>query len=65
MQIPKDKILEVLREMGDEQKASQADQALPDPVDTERDHGTLEKLGVDATALFQKFSGAGIPHLSE
>jgi hypothetical protein len=65
MQIPKDKILEVLRQSGDDQKASQADEALPDPVDTERDHGTLEKLGVDATELFQKFSGAGIPHLSE
>ena len=65
MQIPKDKILEVLREMGDDQQASQADRALPDPVDTERDHGALEKLGVDATELFRKFSGAGIPHLPD
>jgi hypothetical protein len=65
MQIPKDKILDLLRESGDEQTAGQADRALPDPVDTERDRGTLEKLGLDATELFEKFSGAGIPHLSE
>jgi hypothetical protein len=34
MQIPKDKILDMLRESGDDQKASQADRELPDPVDT-------------------------------
>jgi hypothetical protein len=60
MQIPKDKILEMLRERGDDQKAGQADQDLPDPVDTDRDQGTLEKLGIDPKELLGKLGG-GVP----
>jgi hypothetical protein len=36
MQIPKDKILDMLREQGDTAKADQADQELPDQVETDQ-----------------------------
>lgn len=62
MQIPKDKILEMLRERGDDQKAGQAEQELPDQVDTERDKGTLDKLGLDPKDLLGKLGG-GMPGL--
>jgi hypothetical protein len=64
MQITKDKILEMLRESGDEAKAGQADRALPDEVDTERDAAALENLGLDPKEVHQKLTGEGIPRLS-
>jgi hypothetical protein len=57
MQIPKDKILELLRGRGDDDKADQADRELPDPVDTERDKGVLEKIGIDPQELLGKLGG--------
>jgi hypothetical protein len=51
MEIPKDKILELLRQRGEHDKAGQAEQELPDQVDTERDAGLLDKLGVDPKDL--------------
>ena len=51
MEIPKDKILELLRQRGEHDKAGQAEQELPDQVDTERDRGLLDKLGVDPKDL--------------
>jgi hypothetical protein len=62
--IAKDRILELLRESGDDQKASRAEQELADPVDTERDQETLGELGLDPKELVQKISGEGIPRLS-
>ncbi len=47
MQIPKDKILELLRSRGENDKASQADSELPDQVDTEQHAGMLQMLGID------------------
>ena len=47
MQIPKEQILELLRSRGDNDKASQAEGELPDQVDTEKDAGLLQKLGID------------------
>lgn len=64
MQIPKDRILEMLRTDGDETTAGQADRDLPDEVDTERDHEALSKLGLDPKDLLQKIDGVGIPKLS-
>jgi hypothetical protein len=64
MHIHKDRILELLREGGDEQTVSRADRELPDPVDTERDRAVLEQLGLDPKELLQKISGEGIPELS-
>jgi hypothetical protein len=57
MEIPKDKILDLLRERGDHDKAEQADRDLPDRVDPERDRGVLDKLGIDPQDLLGKLPG--------
>jgi hypothetical protein len=51
VEIPKDKILELLRERGEHDKADQAQGELPDQVDTERDSGLLAKFGIDPKDL--------------
>ena len=63
MEIPKDKILELLRSRGEDDKADRADQELPDTVDSKRDAGLLEKFGVDPSELLGKFGGSQIPGL--
>jgi hypothetical protein len=63
MEIPKDKVLELLRSRGDDDKADQADKELPDQVDTERDSGLLDKFGIDPSDLLSKFGGGKIPGL--
>ena len=59
MEIPKDKILELLRRRGDDDKAQQADQQLPDQVDPERDRGILDQLGLDPQDLMGNLGGMG------
>ncbi len=59
MEIPKDKILALLKERGEGEKADQADQELPDQVDPERDSGLLEKLGIDPKDLLGDLGGLG------
>ena len=51
MEIPKEAILHFLQERGQSDKAAQADQELPDQVDTERDAGLLSRLGIDVDEL--------------
>ena len=51
MQIDKDQIISFLRQRGDDAKADQAQQELPNQVDTERDSGLLSKLGIDPKDL--------------
>jgi hypothetical protein len=51
MEIPKDKILDLLRQRDEHDKADQAERELPDQVDTDRDAGVLSKLGVDPQDL--------------
>lgn len=60
MEIPKEKILQLLREQGQDDKAGQAEQELPDQVDPERDSGLLAKLGLDPQELVSKFAGGGL-----
>jgi hypothetical protein len=60
MEIPKDKILELLRSRGDQDKASQAEGELPDQVDTERDAGLLQRFGIDPSELLSQFGGGDI-----
>ncbi len=60
MEIPKDKILELLRERGDHDKASQAEGELPEQVDPERDSGLLSKFGLEPAELLAKFAGGGL-----
>jgi hypothetical protein len=51
MQIPKEQILEFLRSRGDTAQAEQADRELPDQVDTEKQSGLLDKLGINLGEL--------------
>jgi hypothetical protein len=47
VKIPKDKIIDSLRQRGDEEKAAQASQELPDTVDTDQHGDLLDRLGID------------------
>ncbi len=51
MEIPKDQILQMLRDRGDGDKAQQADQQLPDQVDPEQHGDLLKKIGIDPGEL--------------
>jgi hypothetical protein len=62
MEISKDKILDLLREQGKSDEASQAEQKLPDQVDTDRDSGLLTKFGISPRELLGKLGG-NIPGL--
>jgi hypothetical protein len=62
VEIPKDKILELLHQQGKGDQADQADRELPDKVDPERDSGLLEKFGLKPQDLISKLGG-GIPAL--
>jgi hypothetical protein len=62
MQIPKDQILQLLKDRGESDKASQAQEELPDQVDTEQHADLLQKLGIDPQDLLGKLGG-GIPGL--
>jgi hypothetical protein len=59
VQLDKNTILDFLREQGQQDQASQAEQELPDQVDTDRDGNLLQKFGIDPQALIQKFMGGG------
>ncbi len=56
MEIPKDQILQMLRDQGDHDKADQADQQLPDQVDPEQHGDLLGKVGINPSDLL---GGAG------
>jgi hypothetical protein len=57
MEIDKDTVIDFLRQQGNDDQAAQADQELPDQVDTERDAGLLDRFGVDTGALVERFTG--------
>ncbi|WP_336921322.1 hypothetical protein [Aquipuribacter sp. SD81] len=59
MQIDKSQILDLLRQQGDHDKAQQADQELPQQVDTEQHGGLLQRLGLDPSDLLAKLGGGG------
>ena len=61
MEIPKDKILELLKEQGKDDQVGRADQELPDQVDPDRDADLLQKFGVDPKDLLSKLGGGSIP----
>jgi hypothetical protein len=64
VQIDKNTILDLLRERGQQDQASQAEQELPDQVDTDRDQGLLQRFGLDPQELLQRFTGGeGMPKL--
>ncbi len=51
MQIPKDKIVEMIKSRGDDEQAKKAHSDLPETVDTEQDAGLLAKFGIDPQDL--------------
>ncbi len=57
MQLDKGMILDFLREQGQPQQAQEAEQQLPDQVDTEQHASLLSSLGVDLPTLMAKFGG--------
>lgn len=57
MQIDKAQILELLKSQGQGDKAAQADRELPGTVDTDRDRGLLDKLGIDVQSLLGSLGG--------
>ena len=64
MEVNRDRIVELLREEGEGERAARAERELPEVVDIERDAGLLEGLGLDPKEVLQKISGEGIPKLS-
>lgn len=64
MQFDKPQVIDMIRERGDQDQAQQADQEMPDQVDTEKDSGLLSKFGINPQDLISKFAGGkGIPGL--
>jgi hypothetical protein len=59
MQLDKSMILDLLRQRGDQQKVDQADQELPDRVDTDQHAGLLERFGLNPGELLARFTGGG------
>ena len=57
MKIDKKQILDHLMGQGDDDKAAQAKQELPDQVDTDKDQGMLSKLGINPQDLIGKLPG--------
>jgi hypothetical protein len=63
MQIPKEQILDLLRQQGKEDQVGEADRQLPDQVDPEQHSGLLQKFGIDPGDLLSKLGGGNIPGL--
>lgn len=61
MQLDKNMILDLLRERGQGDQANQAEQELPDQVDTDQHANLLQKFGLNPQELIQKFMGGGLP----
>jgi hypothetical protein len=59
MQIPKEQILEFLHSRGEEAKAGQANQELPEQVDTEQHADILQRLGVNPQDLTGELGDIG------
>jgi hypothetical protein len=65
VQTTKARIINMLRESGDEDKARLVERELAADVDTERDRADLERLGLDPEELHQKLTGEGIPQMED
>lgn len=58
MQFDKKQILEMLQQHGTSEQVSQAEQDLPDQVDTDQHAGLLSQLGVNPQELLNKMIGS-------
>jgi predicted PhzF superfamily epimerase YddE/YHI9 len=54
MKVDKQEIVELLRERGDNDKAEQAEQQLPDQVDHEEHSDLLSQIGVEPQEVLAK-----------
>ncbi len=59
MTIPKEQILDLLRQRGQHDQVPQADGQLPDQVDPEAHGGLLSQFGLDPMELLSMFAGGG------
>lgn len=59
MQIDKQKIIDMLKSRGDNDKADQAQSDLPDQVDTDQHSDKLSQLGIDPKELLGGGGGIG------
>ena len=59
MQFDKSQVLELLRSRGQHDQAGQAEQELPDQVDTDQHGGLLEKFGLNPQELLGMLGGGG------
>ena len=59
MQFDKSQVLDLLRSQGQHDQATQAEGQLPDTVDTDRDSGLLQGLGLDPMKLIGMLTGGG------
>ncbi len=57
MEIPKDKILEMIKSRGGNDEAGKAKAELPEQVDTDKDKGLLAKFGIDPKDLIGGLGG--------
>lgn len=57
MQIDKDEVVDVVRAKGDEQKTEQAQQELPDTVDTDQDADLMDKYEIGITGKIARVGG--------
>jgi hypothetical protein len=60
MQFDKSQIVDLLRLEGDSAKAHQAEEQLPEQVDSEQHAGLLEKIGLSPQELIGKLAGGGL-----
>ena len=61
MQIDKETVLSLLREQGKNDEALEAEQELPDQVDTEQHASLLQRFGIEPQDLLSRFGGGNIP----
>ena len=57
MNIPKDKIIELIRDRGDQDQVQQAERELPDQVDPDQDADLLQRFGINPQELLSKIGG--------
>jgi DNA-binding protein H-NS len=59
MQIDKDQVIDFLRQQGRHEQADQAQQELPDQVDTEQHADLLSRFNINPQDLLGKLGGLG------
>ena len=57
MKLDKQELVRLLRTQGDNDTADQVENRLPDEIDTDRDGGALDAIGLDGTQLMAKLAG--------